>query len=429
MRNYQQYSTSIKVYYSLGVEKTMIDKTIREQIPYSTSKAWKSYADKPVIGLEFEKDLPKNLKELEVLYHPAVKIPKDVFVACMQLVILLSNVIGKQQFQKTIRNNKDQFINFIEQYSEIFSCDTFAQILNISTKTLYNWKQQVKFKCEASALLKCVKRHPNQATIHEVQIIKERLTNTDFGHWGIHSIWAQAFKEGVTNLSKQAWYHYNKLLVFRKYSKKGRKPPNADPLRAEKMNQIWHADITVFKTLDGIKHYIYTVMDNYSRYILSWRIERIVSAKIRLETIQEAIQNAFNGQSFSDLQLVTDGGPENDNQTLKSFMNLNHASIHHDIALRTIQQSNSMMEAFYHITKYRCLYLQKIRDYDHLFNVFQDWILEYNYKKPHHALGIYTPAEILNGSNKHEKYDGRMNQAGIERRAFNKNANCTAKCH
>ena len=239
MRNYQQYSTSIKVYYSLGVEKTMIDKTIREQIPYSTSKAWKSYADKPVIGLEFEKDLPKNLKELEVLYHPAVKIPKDVFVACMQLVILLSNVIGKQQFQKTIRNNKDQFINFIEQYSEIFSCDTFAQILNISTKTLYNWKQQVKFKCEASALLKCVKRHPNQATIHEVQIIKERLTNTDFGHWGIHSIWAQAFKEGVTNLSKQAWYHYNKLLVFRKYSKKGRKPPNADPLRAEKMNQIW----------------------------------------------------------------------------------------------------------------------------------------------------------------------------------------------
>src|SRR3989338_6727350 len=95
----------------------------------------------------------------------------------------------------------------------------------------------------------------------------------------------------------------------------------------------------------------------------------------------------------------------------------------------TTKHSNSMMEAFYHITKYRCLYLQKIRDYDHLFNVFQDWILEYNYKKPHHALVIYTPAKILNGSKKHEKYDGRMNQAGIERRAFNKNANCTAKCH
>lgn len=429
MNNYQHYSSAIKVYYSLGIEKSMIERGVRDKIPASTAQAWKNYTHKPVIGLELEKELINNLQQIELLFDPGNKIPRQVFVGCLQFVKMITELTDKRQLQKAIRRKQDVLINFLEQHSNVFSFDNVAKILSISTKTLYSWKQRVKYKCEASALLKCVKRHPNQATILEVQVIRDWLGNPDHQHWGIHSIWAQAFRQGTTNLSKQAWYHYNKLLGFRRCSKKGRKPSNSDPLRAEKVNQIWHADITVFKTLDGVRYYIYTVMDNYSRYIHSWRIERVVSAKIRLETIQEAIQKAFGGHMFSDLQLVTDGGPENDNQTLKSFMNLNQSSIRHVIALRDIRQSNSMMEAFFHITKYRCLYLQKIRDYPHLLKVFQDWIAEYHFTKPHYALGIYTPAEVLAGADKHEKYNERMKEAGKVRRSFNKNANCSLKCH
>lgn len=429
MSHYQQYSTAVKIYYSLGLEKTLIDKSIRDQIPRSTTTTWKQYDHKTVIGLELEKDLPKHLKQLEVIYHPAAKIPREAFVACMQFVVLLSSVIGKKQLRKVFRDNKHKFINFLEQYSEVFSYNKLAEILDISTKTLYNWKQHVAFKCEASALFKCVKRHPNQATIQEVNTIKEWLSKPDYGHWGIHSIWAVAFKQGLTHLSKQTWSHYNKIANIRPKRRKGRKSTSVEPLRASKIHQIWHADITVFKTLDEMKYYIYTVMDNFSRYILSWRIEPVVSAKIRLETIQEAIRNAFGTHNFSDLQLVTDGGPENDNQTLRSFIQQNQASIHHDIALRDIRQSNSMMEAFYSITKYSCLYLHTIRNYHELLRIFQDWIHEYHLEKPHYALGIYTPAEILNGADKYQKFEQRKKQAAIDRRAFNQNANCVLKCH
>jgi putative transposase len=44
----------------------------------------------------------------------------------------------------------------------------------------------------------------------------------------------------------------------------------------------------VMKTLDGIKSYLYFLMDNYSRLIINWRAELKVSGKIRLETIEEA---------------------------------------------------------------------------------------------------------------------------------------------
>ncbi len=169
-------------------------------------------------------------------------------------------------------------------------------------------------------------------------------------------------------------------------------------------------------------------MDNYSRYIHSWRIEKVVSAKIRLETIQEAITNAFLEKNYQNLQLVTDGGPENDNLTLKEFMSQNSASITHSIALKDIQQSNSMMEAFYRTTKYVSLYNQKIEDYAQLLKAFQNWINEYHTLKPHYNLGIYTPLQILQGADKNQKFKQRMTDAAIQRREINKNVNCTQKC-
>ena len=169
-------------------------------------------------------------------------------------------------------------------------------------------------------------------------------------------------------------------------------------------------------------------MDNYSRFIHSWRIEKVVSAKIRLETIQEAVLNAFAGKEFENLQLVTDGGPENDNQTLKDFMSKNQ-TINHTIALRDIVQSNSMMEAFYRITKYQWLYLRKIENGVQLNNEFEKWINEYNFEKPHYALGIYTPFEIVNGSNKTETFSERTRIAAKKRREFNKNVACQSKCN
>ena len=45
-------------------------------------------------------------------------------------------------------------------------------------------------------------------------------------------------------------------------------------------------------------------------------------------------------------------------------MKENQSMIKHDIALKDIVQSNSMMEAFYSVVKYRYLYLQKIQNGD-----------------------------------------------------------------
>ena len=170
-------------------------------------------------------------------------------------------------------------------------------------------------------------------------------------------------------------------------------------------------------------------MDNYSRYILSWRIEKVVSAKIRLETFQEAIHSTFGKKSPSSfIQLVTDGGPENVNTTIKEFMDENSATIHQTIALKDIVQSNSMMESFYRITKYTWLYRKNIKDYNQLCHEFENWIQEYQFEKPHYALGIHTPYEVMKGADKLQLFSERMKQAAKKRREFNKNVGCNKEC-
>jgi putative transposase len=55
----------------------------------------------------------------------------------------------------------------------------------------------------------------------------------------------------------------------------------------------------------------------------------------------------------------------------------------HSIALKDVDFSNSMMEAFYRITKYGCLYLYEIKDFKTLIQIFTNWIEEYHKEKPH----------------------------------------------
>ena len=43
-------------------------------------------------------------------------------------------------------------------------------------------------------------------------------------------------------------------------------------IRAHKPNDIWHIDTTVIRLLDGTRAYLHAVIDNYSRRILSWRL-------------------------------------------------------------------------------------------------------------------------------------------------------------
>ena len=95
------------------------------------------------------------------------------------------------------------------------------------------------------------------------------------------------FEKGTITVSLHSVY---RLLGIRASKKKKFKQKRKIDIRASKPNQIWHTDITIVKTLDGVKHYIYLVIDNFSRKILAYSIERKVSGLITVKTIEEAVR-------------------------------------------------------------------------------------------------------------------------------------------
>jgi hypothetical protein len=55
-----------------------------------------------------------------------------------------------------------------------------------------------------------------------------------------------------------------------------------------------------------------------------------------------------------------------------------------------------------------------------LLHAFKALLKEYHFEKPHYALGIYTPSEVLNGQNPKQKFTEIYKEAAITRREVNK---------
>ena len=54
-------------------------------------------------------------------------------------------------------------------------------------------------------------------------------------------------------------------------------------------HQMWATDASYFRVVGWGYYYLVTVMDDYSRFILAWKLQRDMSADSLIEVVQEAI--------------------------------------------------------------------------------------------------------------------------------------------
>ena len=145
-----------------------------------------------------------------------------------------------------------------------------------------------------------------------------------------------------------------------------------------------------------MKYYIHLLMDNFSRFILNYQVSDKVSAKIRKQSIQEAFEKYIQNPD-EDVQLIVDGGVENNNNAVEDYVNSEDVTVQKLIAGKDIKFSNSIVEAQNKIIKYRYLFKHDFKDIHELRSLL-DWIIEdYQYKRPHHSLKGLTPHEALTG--------------------------------
>ena len=161
-------------------------------------------------------------------------------------------------------------------------------------------------------------------------------------------------------------------------------------------HQMWATDVSYFRVVGWGYYYLVTVMDDYSRFILAWKLQRDMSADSLIEVIQEAIDaTGMTEVPVEDrTKLLSDNGAGYVSRAFRDYLHL--VGIRHILAALFHPQTNGKLER-YHQTIKREVNQVLYEFPGQLERAITDFVEYYNFRRYHKALGNVTPADVLYG--------------------------------
>jgi transposase InsO family protein len=297
------------------------------------------------------------------------------------------------QYQKLPRGfEKSHLVTAIEKASKILSLKYCLDKIGLSTARFRYW-QKLGAGCHLVNRTSCPKLLPNRLTSQEIFTIKDMVNSEKYAHYSIASLALLAKRMGRVYASTATWSRIIKLFNLRRnrYRLYPLKPKIG--IRASQPNELWHVDLSIYKLRDGTKIYIQAIVDNFSRFILSWRVSMQYGGRETVKLISDATRRAQAIRGHCPKLLMVDSGTENMNHHVDKL--LERESIQKIIAQIDVRFSNSMIESVFHRLKNRHLYYQKLDSFDEVKDAVDSYLSEVNEKIPLEALKGATPIEAF----------------------------------
>lgn len=155
----------------------------------------------------------------------------------------------------------------------------------------------------------------------------------------------------------------------------------------EAPNAVWCSDITYICTGEGFV-YLTSIMDLFSRKIISWRLSRTMKAEWIAECVKEAKQQR---RVTRPLLIHTDRGSQ---YTSEKYMEAIGKDLTASYSDKASPWQNACIEAFHALIKREWLYRFKIKDYDHAYRLVFSYINAfYNTVRIHGSCGYLSPQQ------------------------------------
>ena len=166
-----------------------------------------------------------------------------------------------------------------------------------------------------------------------------------------------------------------------------------------RVNEMWQTDFTYLKVLNWGWYYLSTVLDDYSRYILAWKLFPTMSASDVQETLEMALQQAGLEQVRvrHRPRLLSDNGPCYVSKKLKHF--LNTKDMQHIRGAPYHPMTQGKIER-YHRSMKNVVQLQNFYSPTELERALADFVAYYNNHRYHESLDNLTPADVYFGREK-----------------------------
>ena len=192
-----------------------------------------------------------------------------------------------------------------------------------------------------------------------------------------------------------------------------------------RINELWQTDFTYFRIVGWGWYFLSTVLDDYSRYIISWKLTTTMAADDVKLTLDDAISKTGTDQVIVKHRprLLSDNGPCYLSRDLKHY--LKQQQMDHTRGAPYHPQTQGKIERYH----------RSMKNIVKLENYYYPWELEeairrfveyYNNERLHEALDNVTPADMF--YSRYEKIMDRralIKQQTLQRRREENLATCS----
>ena len=160
-------------------------------------------------------------------------------------------------------------------------------------------------------------------------------------------------------------------------------------------NQLWQTDFTYLKVIGWGWFYLSTVLDDFSRYILAWKLCTTMAATDVSDTLQAALQaSGLDKAILHRPRLLSDNGPSYLSSELGEW--LENKGIKHIRGRAYHPMTQGKIERYHRSMKNRIL-LENYYLPGQLEQSIDEFVEHYNNRRYHESLDNLTPADVYFG--------------------------------
>lgn len=166
-----------------------------------------------------------------------------------------------------------------------------------------------------------------------------------------------------------------------------------------RVNQQWQTDFTYFKIIGWGWYYLSTILDDYSRYVVSWKLCSTMKAKDVTDTLELALEasGCDDAKVIHKPRLLSDNGASYIAGELADF--LETKGMGHVRGAPYHPQTQGKIERWHQTLKNRVLlnnyFLPSQLEYE-----IGQFIEYYNHERYHESINNLTPADVYFGRDK-----------------------------
>ncbi len=263
------------------------------------------------------------------------------------------------------------------------------RVLGIPKSTYYRWRQQAH-----GARERCWRQAWNRLTSEEEATVL--AVAREMPEWRSRQLAAWLTDQKGLAVSESTVYRLlcreglvkaaeRQLLAGKEYHRKTTGP-----------HQLWATDASYFRVVGWGYYYLVTVMDDFSRFILAWKLQEDMTTDSLIEVVQETIDTTgMDDVPVQDrTKLLSDNGSGYVSRAFREY--LQQVGIRHILASPYHPQTNGKLERYHRTlkTEVNQVPYEVVSDLEGAIGGFVDF---YNHRQYHKALGNVTPADVLHG--------------------------------